>query len=339
MGGRDFYALLGVSRSATPEEIKRAYKKLALKYHPDKNPGDKAAEQKFKDVAEACEVLSDPDKRKIYDQFGEDGLKGGMPTGDASGGFPGGAHGFPGGTQFHFTSSGGGGGIDPRAFFSSMFGDGGLDELFGSMGGGGGGGGGMHGFNFADMGGSGSMGGTGRRRGKAPDFEQNVSCTLEELFTGCTKKYNVERTLQDGRKEKKLFEIQVKAGWKAGTKVRFEGDGGFMDGYASPCDLVFVIQEKPHTFRRLGDDLKISHTISLGEALLGTTVKVTDLNGQKLSIAIPPVAKPGKIIKHAGAGMPNSKTGQRGSIIVEVNVRFPDSLNARQQQLIKEAGL
>jgi DnaJ family protein B protein 4 len=329
--GKDFYEILGVPRNADNDAIKRAYKKLALKYHPDKNPGDPAAEQKFKEVAEACEILSDEQKRKIYDQYGEDGLKGGVPPeGGMPGGFPGG---FPGGAQtFHFGGQGGGQHVDPREFFSFMFGGEDLGSMFGNMGGMGGMGG---------MPGMGARGARGKRHSaKPPNFEQKVACTLEELFTGCTKKYNVERTMRDGSKDKKLFEIAVKPGWKAGTKVTFEQDGGYIDGYDQPCDFVFVIQEKSHAkYKRHGDDLKMNITIPLGEALLGTTVNTVDLNGQNVTITVPGVIQPGKVIKHQGSGMVNQKTGKRGDIVVEFAVKFPTSLNARQQQLVKDAGL
>ena len=327
--GRDFYGILGVSKNADADAIKKAYKKLALKYHPDKNPGDKTAEQKFKEIAEACDVLTDDKKRQVYDAYGEDGLKSGMGEAGA------GPQGFPGagGTTFTFSSSGGPN-VDPRMFFQSMFGS---DDPFAGL------------FGGMDPG----MGGFGGRSARSqprarpqkrtpPDFEQPVRCTLEELYTGCVKKFAVERVMnpQTKSKEKKQFEIAVKPGWKDGTKIRYEQDGGYVDGYTHPCDIVFIIKEKPHsTFVRRGDELHIKTEVSLGEALLGTTIRVKDLSGESVAVAVPGIVQPGGRVTSAGNGMVSSKTGKRGDLVVEVGVRFPKKLTAAQEKLVREAKL
>ena len=319
--GKDFYTTLGVDRNASPEAIKKAYKKLALKYHPDKNPGDKAAEQKFKEIAEACDVLTDEKKKQIYDTYGEEGLKGGVPEGGAGMPFT-----SSDGTTFTFTS--GGAGTDPRMFFQSMFG--GEDpfaDLLGSMGG-----------SFHTTRGAGSS--RGRRQRAAPDFEQPVRCTLEELFSGCTKKYKVERTLQSGMLDKKQFEVNVQPGWKSGTKVRYEQEGGYISGYNKPCDLVFIVEEKPHArFKRQGDDLTYTAVISLTEALIGTTIKISDLEGKDVSVPVQGVVQGGIVLRVPGHGMMSSKSKRRGDLLVELRVRFPTSLTAKQQQLVREANL
>ena len=329
---RDFYAMLGVAKTADADTIKKAYKKLALKFHPDKNPGDKTAEQKFKDIAEACDILTDDKKRQVYDAYGEEGLKAGM--GEAGAGAPGGFPGGDGRTHFTFTNSGGAG-VDPRMFFQSMFGgDDPFGNIFGSM--------------DSGMGGFGAGGRSARatrtrpQKRNPPDFEQPVRCTLEELYHGCVKKYAVERVTnpQTQAKEKKQFEITVKPGWKEGTKIRYEQDGGYVDGYVNPCDIVFVIKEKPHEqYKRSGDDLRLQAAVSLGDALLGTTLHVKDLAGRDVSVAIPGVIQPGKAFRSAGNGMVNSKTGRRGDLIVEMAVRFPQKLTAAQEKLVREARL
>ena len=333
--GRDFYGLLGVPRTADADTVKKAYKKLALKYHPDKNPGDKAAEQKFKDIAEACDILTDEKKRQVYDAYGEDGLKAGMgEAGSAGPGGPGGPS-FRGADGTHFTfSSSGGPNVDPRMFFQSMFGqEDPFADIFGSMGGG---------MGYGSRGRSSGPSRARPQKRSPPAFEQPVRCTLEELHTGCLKKFAVERVTnpQTNTKEKKQFEIPVKPGWKEGTKVRYERDGGYIDGYANPCDIVFVIKEKPHQkFKRRGDDLHITENVSLGEALVGKSLQVTDLEGKTITLPIPPVIRPGKTYRSRGNGIVNSKTGTRGDLIVELGVRFPEKLTSAQEQLVRQANL
>ncbi|KAJ7261780.1 hypothetical protein B0H12DRAFT_1105708 [Mycena haematopus] len=307
--GTDYYKLLGIDKSAGEADIKSAYKKMALKWHPDRNKGSEESSKRFKEISEAFEVLSDSNKRAIYDQFGEEGLKGGGPQpaqgasgfSDFGGAFPGGAGG-PGGATFTFSTSGPGGGFSPgdpnkifeHIFGSGMFGGGGMPGMsggsrqrgprsmfqedvdmdgfsgFGGMPGGMGGMGGM----------PGSMGGGGRRRPSpkktasastsAPsEITKPLKLSLAELYSGTTKKLKVGRRLLDGSSEDKVLEIAVQPGWKSGTKVRFPHAGNEQPS-GEPQDLVFVVEEKPHeVFEREGNDLSCRVPLTLLEALTG----------------------------------------------------------------------
>ncbi|GAA5933998.1 hypothetical protein JCM3775_002845 [Rhodotorula graminis] len=304
---RDYYQTLGVPKDASDEAIKKAYKKMALKHHPDRNNNSEEAAKKFKEVSEAYEVLIDKDKRSIYDQFGEEGLKGGFgggaggAQGAGMGGgfnpFAGGAGGFPGGaggTTFSFGGmpGAGGGGFtpsDPNDIFSA---------LFGSMGGGGmGGGGGAGGrrargagagagnpfAGMAGMGGGGFPGGFGmdidsdddmggpgaaKRPPPPPEAVKPLPISLEDLYKGTTKKLRVTKKRLNGQEEANVLEVAIKPGYKPGTKIRFAKAGNEMAGGAQ--DIVFVIEEKPHaTFKREGDDLVYSLKVPLVDALSG----------------------------------------------------------------------
>eukprot|EP00759_Apiculatamorpha_spiralis_P006982 PhF_6_TR14159/c0_g1_i2/m.22650/K09510/DNAJB4; DnaJ homolog subfamily B member 4 len=314
VGTKDYYSILGVDRSADPDTIKKAYKKLALKYHPDKNPGDAEAEQRFKEIAEACDVLCDNSKRRAYDLYGEQGVNRG--GGNSTSGF----HGFsfpPGGASAAAN-------IDPMTFFQNIFGK--DSDAFQNL--------------FSPQHG----GARGSRFGKSPDVETTMLCSLEEIFKGCTKKYNVERITQSGVKETKLFEVEVKPGWKAGTKVRFEGEGGYMPqsqgggSSSAPADMVFILAEKPHPrFIRDSDDIRMNVTIPLKEALLGTTLSVKELSGLSVVVVLPGVVSPGVTHREIGLGMVNSKTGKRGDLVVVVQrVEFPQQLSAEQQQALRD---
>ncbi|BGP42464.1 Molecular chaperone (DnaJ super) [Rhodotorula kratochvilovae] len=302
---RDYYAILGVPKDAADEAIKKAYKKMALKHHPDRNNNSEEAAKKFKEVSEAYEVLIDKDKRAIYDQYGEEGLKGGFPgaQGAGMGGgfnpFAGGAGGFPGGggTTFSFGGmpgaggrGGGAGGFtpsDPNDIFAA---------LFGSMGGGAPGGGGARssrtagGNPFAGMGGMGGgmgggfpggfgmdidsdedfgAGGAGAKRPPPPpEAVKPLPISLEDLYKGTTKKLRVTKKRLNGQEEANVLEVAIKPGYKPGTKIRFAKAGNEMAGGAQ--DIVFVIEEKPHaTFKREGDDLVYTLKVPLVDALAG----------------------------------------------------------------------
>ncbi|KAJ7476083.1 hypothetical protein FB451DRAFT_1245735 [Mycena latifolia] len=326
--GTDYYKLLGVDKSAGEAEIKSAYKKMALKWHPDRNGGSEESSKKFKEISEAFEVLSDSNKRAVYDQFGEEGLKSGGPVPGQGGGtgfsgfsgFPGGGGGtFPGGSTFTFSTGGPEGGFspgDPNKIFEQMFGGSGFGGAFSSMGGmhrGMGGGGSarrgrsmfdqdvdMDDSSFGGFGGMpGGMGGGMPRRRASPqktapsasaEITRPLKLSLAELYSGTSKRLKVGRRLLDGSSEDKVLEIQVQPGWKSGTKVRFPHAGNEQMG-GEPQDLVFVVEEKPHeTFAREGNDLRCSVPISLLDALTGTGGKkvVEALDGRKLQITVPP---------------------------------------------------
>ncbi|OAX42472.1 DnaJ-domain-containing protein [Rhizopogon vinicolor AM-OR11-026] len=396
--GADYYKLLDVSRDASEDDIKKAYRKMALKWHPDRNAGSEEASQKFKEISEAFEVLSDKHKRTIYDQVGEDGLKGrgGGPPGagagagaGAGGGFPGfsSSSGFPGGTTFTFTSSPGGspfGGAsraggprasgyapsDPQKIFEQIFGQFGGGSSFSGMRGAGGmgstGGMGGHGMgrrssmfdNDDDIGGGSFFGGmpggmpgrqSPKRRPSTPtpapapsEITHPLKFSLEELYSGATKHLKVSRRLLNGTTEDKVLEIQVLPGWKSGTKIRFPRAGNEQPNGESQ-DLVFVVEEKPHTvFTREGDDLICHINIPLVDALTGADGRKTieTLDGRKIQALVPSgIVKPNQETRIPNEGMPIRKQGstkKKGDLIVRLDVVFPDHLTSAQKEGLKK---
>lgn len=335
--GKDYYAILGIAKSASDNEIKKAYKKSAMKWHPDKNPDNTAeAEKKFKEIAEAFDVLSDPQKRKIYDQFGEEGLKGG---GDAGPG------GMPGGFKYEFRG-------DPHGIFADLF-KGGFGRGFGGGGGGfedddvfssffgGGPMGGMGGMGRGGMGGMGGMpgmgGGFGAAGMKRPHLH-DLKLSLEELYTGCTKKMKITRKSTTLRREpEKVFELQIKPGWKAGTKLTFPSEGDEYGNTGQAQDIVFVVREKPHEhFQRQGHDLVFKAKVPLVDALTGFKVDVPMLDSRTLRVNVQDVVKPSytKIVR--GEGMPLAKEpGSKGDLVITFDVIWPSRLDDSTKQQLK----
>ncbi|KDO29334.1 hypothetical protein SPRG_05870 [Saprolegnia parasitica CBS 223.65] len=340
----DYYQVLGVAKTATDDELKKAYRKMALKWHPDKNPDNAdAAQKKFQEVNEAYEVLSDKQKRAIYDQYGEEGLKGGMPQpggspSGAGGFFPGGSAsfgssgGFPAGFSFHST--------DPTKIFEQFFGTSNpheaehMDPMF------------M--FSNMGMGRQGSFGGgfgSPQRKAKRPEpLKRDLECTLEQLYTGCTKKLKITRKIYDDRtnamrEEEKILEVKVQPGWKAGTKLTYEGEGDLLPGRAAQ-DIMFVIQEKAHPkFKRDGDTLIYTAKISLKDALVGNgTLSIKTLDGRNVNLRLDGVVTPTTRKVFVGEGMPLSKTPQRrGDLHVHFDIQFPTSLSTTQADLLRQA--
>jgi len=316
---KDYYKILGVDRNATEKEIKRAYRKLARKFHPDVNPDDKAAEEKFKEINEAHEVLSDPEKRSKYDQLGANWQQW-QHTGRDPNNFDW-SQWFAGGTP------GGGGPGGVRVEWSGDLGD-----LFG-----GGGAGGFSDFFRAVFGGIGGTGSTGRPFGGAPrqramqgqDLGAQVEITLEEALHGTT------RTLE--RDDGKKIRVKIPSGARTGSKVRAAGKGNSGFGGGSPGDLFLNIQIKPHpVFKRDGDNLRCDVTVDLYTAVLGGEVQVPTMNGN-VSLKIPPGADSGKTFRLRGKGMPNPhKPKQRGDLLTTVHVKVPQKLSARERELFEE---
>lgn len=348
---KDFYKILGVAKTATDDEIKKAYRKLALKYHPDKNKSPEA-EERFKEVAEAYEVLSDKKKRDIYDQYGEDGLKGGIGGGgggsgmDGNGSFQYQYHGDPRATfaQFFGTSDPfgvffGNDGIGSNMFYTDIGGE--SDDPFGFGGRGGMGGGGFPGaFRSQSF----NVHGSPNRKHKIqdPPIEHDLYVTLEDINIGCQKKMKISKMVmsQDGsaRKEEKILSINVKPGWKAGTKITFPKEGDQVPGKV-PADIVFIIRDKPHIhFRREGSDIKYTSKITLRQALCGTVVKVPTLSGEKLSIStIGEVVKPNTVKRLQGRGLPFPKEpSRRGDLLVAFDIQFPNQLNQGAKDILSD---
>lgn len=348
--GKDYYKTLNVSKTATEEEIKKAYRKLALKYHPDKNkaPG---AEEKFKDLAEAYEVLSDKRKRDIYDQVGEEGLKAGAGPGGPGFGGPRGTAG-PGQT-FTYQFQG-----DPYETFKQFFqSDGG--GIFTSMGGFGGspmngmfegfeemdtdnGGGrsfsrtnGFPGGNFFS-----ASNGPPKKMRQDPPIERDLPISLEEVLTGCTKKMKITRrvTQPSGQmfKEDKILTINVKPGWKSGTKITFNQEGD-QSPNAIPADVIFIIKDKPHPyFKRDGSDIRYTAKISLKDALAcNSVIRVPTLDGSPLTLAIKEIVKPTTVKRLSGRGLPLIKEpNKRGDLLVQFDIQFPNSLPETARQIL-----
>lgn len=322
---KDYYEILEVPRDASDEEIKKAYKKMALKYHPDKNKCPEA-EDLFKQVAEAYEVLSNRCKRRIYDKYGEQGLKNGMDE--------------PGGCSFSFN-------IDPRETFKSFFGENSpfndFDALFEGMD-----------QNFDDIfkkanasffpncsGRGGYSGGCGGFRNgplnQDPPVEHELKVSLEEIYTGCTKRMRITRKRFNPcgramRSENKILVVEIKKGWKEGTRITFAKEGDEAPGRI-PADVVFTVKDIPHgLFKRSGSDIIFQKPISLKESLVGCTVHVPTLDGRFIPLACREVITPCTEKRIPQEGLPIPRTGnQRGDIIVRFTIKFPENLNPSQK--------
>jgi curved DNA-binding protein len=339
---QDYYSTLGVQKTASQAEIKKAYRRLAREWHPDRKPGDKAAERRFKDLNEAHAVLSDPAKRAKYDRFGRDweayaraaaasspgsaGSRGSDPFAPggpfAAYGFSGGAGSGPGGVRYEFRTSG-----DSEAFsdfFRMMFGDEGAaagePEVFGARDARAGAGArgslddiltgmGLH----ARPGTSGRAGGA--RATAAPRLapvEATAELGLEEAFHGSTRIVELRG---------KRLEVTIPRGVDTGSRIRLAGKGP--DGR----DLVVVTRIRPHAvFRRHGADLERDVALSLEEALLGGEIRVGTLKGQVL-LKIPAGTQPGRRFRLAGQGMPRLKADGAGDLFVTARVAIPTKLN------------
>ena len=306
---KDYYQILGVGRDATEDEIKRAYRRLARKYHPDVNPGDKEAEERFKEINEAYEVLSDPEKRRKYDQLGA-----AWREWERMGGRPGDfdwsqwVSAAPGGQRVYVRY---GTAEDLEDLFggSSPFSDF-FTQIFGGLGGAPGG------FEFR----------TRPRRGQ--DLEQEVEISLEEAYHGTT------RLLQkDGRR----LQVKIPPGAYTGLRIRMAGEGGPGAAGGQPGDLYLRVRVAPHPrFERRGDDLHTTVPVDLYTAVLGGKVRVETLAGPVM-LTIPPGTQNGQTFRLRGKGMPKLRQkGQYGDLYARVEVRLPTRLTPRQRELFEE---
>jgi len=310
--GQDYYGTLSVTRSATDADIKRAYRKLALKYHPQRNV-ENEAEVKFKQVAEAYDILSNRQRRALYDQFGEEGLKNGVPTTKEGV--------FTKGYVFHG---------EPERVFKEFFGgDNPFLELYEVS------------PHEIDMG-FGGLQGRGRKKQDAT-IERDLYLTLEEVFKGCTKKMKISRRVmnEDGHTSSirdKILTICVKPGWRAGTRITFpqEGDQG---PNSIPADIVFVVKDKPHSiFVRDKDNIIYTAKIPLLDALTGRIVDVPTLDDRLISIPINDIVCPGYHKVVPGEGMPVSKDPNvRGDLVIAFEIEFPKRLSQEQKMMLKDA--
>lgn len=309
MSKKDYYQLLGVSRSANGDEIKKAYRKLAMQYHPDKNPNNKKAEEKFKEISEAYEVLSDETKRQSYDQFGHAGAQG-NPFGGA-GGFGAGAGGFGGG----FGGARGGRGADFNDIFGDVFGDI-FNQTRGNPRGGG--------FGAS----------TGRNPNKGSDLKYTLTITLEEAAVGTEKVISFVR--QAGSKEENArLAVTVPAGVKEGQRLKLSGEGDKPTSNAAG-DLYVIIDLQEHLlFKREENDVILDLPVSYTDAILGKTLEIPTLFG-KAEIKIPAGTHSGQNFRLKSKGFPKIGSTGSGDMLVRVTVDTPAKTNLRQKELLEE---
>lgn len=351
MSKPDFYATLGVARNASQEELKKAYRKLAMQYHPDRNADNADAEKKFKEVSEAYDVLKDEQKRAAYDRFGHSAFEGGMGGGAG-----------PGAAGFDFSSS-----------FADIF-----EDLFGGNGGRRGGGGGSANTRGADLRynlaisledafrGSqktitittsiacDSCDGSGGEKGSKPTTcptcngagkvrAQQGFFTVERACQTC---HGMGKVIKDpcrkcagsGRIRKdKTLTVNIPAGVEEGTRIRLAGEGeaGFRGGQEG--DLYIFLSVKPHPlFRREGADIHCKVPLSITDAALGGTVEVPTIDGSRVKVNIPAGTQTGRQFRLRGRGMSIMRTATRGDMYIHASVETPVNLSKRQKELLRE---
>ena len=356
---RDYYEILGVQRNASQDEIKKAYRRLAMQYHPDRNPGDKEAEEKFKEAAEAYEVLSDPEKRRRYDQFGHAGMRG---------------------TDFReYTDINDIFNAFRDIFSGSGFGGSIFDDFFG-------------GSTSTRSRRSGSV-------QKGSDLRVKIKLTLEEIATGISKKIKIKRYKKcpscdgigaesgsgyrtcpvcngtgeirqvsrsvfgqfvnitvcnncggegrvisnpcrvcggEGRvQEDATVNVNIPAGVSNGNYLTLRGEGNAGRRGGSPGDLIVVVEELSHEiFQRQGDDIIYELNLSIPEAVLGGEVEVPTLTG-KAKLKLEPGLSPGKILRMKGKGLPNINTKKQGDQLIIVNIYVPQKISSQEKELMQ----
>ncbi len=318
MQSKDYYDILGISKSASPGEIKKAYRKLALKYHPDQNKGNKEAEAKFKEISEAYAVLSNPEKKKNYDMFGAEGFQSRFSQEDIFRGFDFGSI----LREFGFSGGRGARGANP------------FSQMFGGMGGGGHhyyqGGGSPFGSRFSSQGRPQEM--------KGSDLTYELPLSLEEILQPTDKiiAYNL-----NGKQEQ--VSVKVPAGISDGQKLRLRGKGNPGRHGGFPGDLLIKIKLLAHPFfTRENNNLISRHEIKFSEAALGTEIEIPTIDQKTLNLKIPPGTQNNAKFRLKSYGLPGSANGERGDAIAIIQVSVPKKLNKKQKTLIKslaEAGL
>ena len=323
MDYKDYYKVLGVTRSASADDIRKSFRKLARKYHPDVNPGDKKAEEKFKEINEAYEVLSDPDKRKKYDtlgpnwqeQFGANGRR---------------AYQYGGrGAPFDFDPTGNSGGFSD--FFETLFGRGNTARTSGTA-------------------------ATRKRAGE--NIDQPVEVTLQEAYQGGTRTFNIQSAEvcsvchgtgeyanrvcsncsgQGSLPKNKRIQVKIPAGVDNGSRIRVAGEGQPGVGGGPRGDLFLVISVKPDSmFERKGDDLYVNVDVELVKAMLGGEAAVPSPDGRKFLLTIPPETQNDRLFRLAGKGMPHLKGDGNGNLYARIRVVLPMQLTSEERQLFEQ---
>lgn len=317
----DYYKILGVDKKASNEEIKRAYRKLALKYHPDKNKGNKKAEEKFKEINEAYAVLSDDEKRKQYDMFGTEGFHQRFSQEDILRNFNFGdifkEFGFSSGSDDILDrifgtgrrrAKRGGTGFSQQASSRTFN----FDESFGSAAGP---------FEAAQ----------GYTTSKGQDIMYNLSVTLEEVAAGSEKKISYRKGINA-----ETVSVRIPKGISTGKKLRLSGKGMEDRSGGPPGDLYFNINVQPHpVFFRDGDDIYLDKEIALSDAIFGTSIDVETFEGKK-RIKVPPGTQSHTKIRLKNHGVPHFNKSGRGDEYVKIIVKIPKSISSRQKKLIEE---
>jgi len=330
MDFKDYYSTLGVAKTANAKEIKQAFRKLARKHHPDVNPGDKAAESKFKEINEAYEVLGDPEKRKKYDELGANwrayeqaanagggpGFQGGFDPSQFGGGWP--PHG--GGSQGGFRTM-------TEDEMREMFGDQNpFSDFFQTFFGGA-----MGGQEESGRRGARSRAARGPRKGR--DLEQEVELPLEDTYNGKVLRFSIKH---DGHA--RTVDVRIPAGVGEGSRVRVPGEGEQGANGGQSGDLYLRIRQTPHgRFERKGRDLYTKVPIPLTTAVLGGEADVPTLSGKTLRLKIPPTTQMGQTFRLKGHGMPvTGKPDEHGDLYATVDVQLPRELTAEQRKHFEE---
>jgi DnaJ-class molecular chaperone len=321
---RDYYEVLGVPRTASQKDIKSAFRRLAREHHPDVNPGDPTAAERFKEINEANEVLSDPEKRKRYDQLGPDWRQydqwgqAGRPEGSPFGQPGGGPGGGPGAGQ-----SGQGRRVEYRSTSPED-----LEDLFGTD----------SPFSdfFYDVYGGGQAAGGRGFTGPMPgeDMEAETTVTLEEAYRG------TERTLElQTPQGTRRVAVRMPPGIRDGARVRVAGQGSPGRNGGSAGDIYVRVHVRPHSvFRREGDDLHVRVAVPLDVALLGGEVLVPTLRGSSVSLRVPPETQNGTRLRLRGLGIPKLRGGGQGDLYAEVDVRLPIPVPPEARELAERLG-